>query len=227
MNKLTLFRLLGTPKTILFNFRHLPFKQAKKLPIRFGTRVKTEIDKSAKIIIESDNIKKGMIQMGIGYGSLRRGEKLSSSLIMKENTKLIFRGTAVFQRGGYVQLDAGAEIDIGNKFSANSNFVMNSDYKVQIGESALFGWNNTVMGADGHDIIDQTTGEVTNSKKPITIGSNVWICSEAHILKGAEIPDGCIVGYRSLVTGKHTEPNTLMVGNPAKEVANNRKIKRD
>ena len=222
MNKLTLYRIAGFPKSVIFNFSHLPFKQAKKLPIRFGTGVKTTIDKSAKIIIESDDIKPGMIQMGIGYGSYRRGEKMGSSLIMRKDSKLIFRGQTIFQRGGYVQLEEGAEIDIGHHFNANSYFVMVSDYKIKFGEWAFLGWNNTIMGTDGHDIIDTETGEVVNDKQPIIFGNRIWLCSEAHVLKGAEIADGCIVGYGSLVTGKHTTPNTLIAGRPAKDIAYNR-----
>ena len=64
MNKLTLNRLAGLPKSIIFNFKHLPFEQARKLPIRLGLGVKTDIDKSAKIIIESEHFRPGMIQMG-------------------------------------------------------------------------------------------------------------------------------------------------------------------
>lgn len=222
MNKLTVYRILGLPKSIYFNFKYLPFKQAKKLPFRFGTGVKMEIDKTARIILDTDDVKPGMVQMGIGYGSYRRGEKMSSSLIMRENSELMIKGQAIFQRGGYIQIEKDARIEMGHHFNANSYFVMTTDYEIKFGEWAFLGWNNTIMGTDGHDIIDATTGEVVNDKKSIIFGNHIWLCSEAHVLKGAEIADGCIVGYGSLVTGKHTTPNTLIVGRPAKDVAYNR-----
>ena len=45
--------LLSLPKSLWFNFRHLPLKQALKLPfyVRYGTRVSVK----GRIIIEDDN----------------------------------------------------------------------------------------------------------------------------------------------------------------------------
>lgn len=222
MNKLTVNRLLGMPKSIYFNFRYLPFKQAKKMPFRLGPNVKLEIDKSAKIVIEADEIKSGMIQIGIGYGSYRRGEKLTSYINMRENSIWILRGQAIFQRGAYIQIEKDAKIDIGYHFNANSYFLMTTDCEIKIGEWGFFGWNISILDTDGHDIVDAETGEVLNGKKPIIIGNRVWICSETSVLKGSVIADNSIIGYGSLVTGKHIQENTLMAGRPAKDVAYNR-----
>lgn len=222
MNKLTVYRLLGLPKSIYFNFKYLPFRQAKKLPFRLGTGVRLAIDKSAKIILDTDNVRSGMVQIGIGYGSYRRGDRMNSYLNMRENSELMIKGQAIFQRGGYIQIDKDARIEIGHHFNANSNFLMTTDCEIKFGEWAFIGWNNTIMGTDGHDILDTTTGEVINEKKPIVFGNHIWLCSEAHVLKGAEIADGCIVGYGSLVTGKHLTPNSLIAGRPAKDIASNR-----
>jgi carbonic anhydrase/acetyltransferase-like protein (isoleucine patch superfamily) len=52
-----------------------------------------------------------------------------------------------------------------------------------------------------------------------TIGNGVLIGMGATILNGAVIPDGCLVGANALVTeGKVFEPNTLIVGAPAKAI---------
>jgi carbonic anhydrase/acetyltransferase-like protein (isoleucine patch superfamily) len=52
-----------------------------------------------------------------------------------------------------------------------------------------------------------------------TIGNNVLIGMGATILNGAVIPDGCLVGANALVTeGKVFEPNSLIVGAPAKSI---------
>lgn len=41
------------------------------------------------------------------------------------------------------------------------------------------------------------------------------------ILKGVELANGCIVGAGSVVTRKDLTPNTIIVGNPAREVKDN------
>jgi carbonic anhydrase/acetyltransferase-like protein (isoleucine patch superfamily) len=52
-----------------------------------------------------------------------------------------------------------------------------------------------------------------------TIGDNVLIGMGAIILNRAVIGDGCIVGAGALVTeGKTFEPNSLIVGSPAKAI---------
>lgn len=54
--------------------------------------------------------------------------------------------------------------------------------------------------------------------KPITLGEHVWICAEAFICLGVTIPDGVVVGARSLVTKNITEPWTVHAGHPSKRI---------
>lgn len=52
---------------------------------------------------------------------------------------------------------------------------------------------------------------------PIKIEDNVWIGTEAFILKGVTVGEGAIIGARSVVT-KDVPPFTIVAGNPAKVV---------
>lgn len=54
--------------------------------------------------------------------------------------------------------------------------------------------------------------------KPITLGKHVWICAEAFISLGVEIPDGVVIGARSFVTKNIIEPWTVHAGHPAKQI---------
>lgn len=54
--------------------------------------------------------------------------------------------------------------------------------------------------------------------KPITLGEHVWICAEAFVSLGVDIPDGVVVGARSLVTKSILEPWTVCAGHPAKQI---------
>ena len=54
--------------------------------------------------------------------------------------------------------------------------------------------------------------------KPIILGEHVWICAEAFVSLGVNIPDGVVVGARSLVTKSILVPWTVCAGHPAKQI---------
>lgn len=88
--------------------------------------------------------------------------------------------------------------------------------KIEIGKGSIFAKQCMIRTSDSH-IIKNNDGEVINQPKNITIGSHVWLGQQTFVLKGARIPDGCVVGARSTVTASlHAEHNAIIVGQPAK-----------
>ena len=57
-----------------------------------------------------------------------------------------------------------------------------------------------------------------NHSQDVVIGNHVWFGSGVCITKGALVPDNSVVGMRSLVTKKFTEPHTVIAGCPARVV---------
>lgn len=75
-----------------------------------------------------------------------------------------------------------------------------------------------IRTSDSH-VIKSADGEVINRPKDIEIGSHVWLGQQTFVLKGANVPDGCIVGARSTVTASvQAEQNSVLVGQPAKMI---------
>ena len=54
--------------------------------------------------------------------------------------------------------------------------------------------------------------------KPITIGRRAWICAEVFIHPGVSVPEGAVVGARSVVTRSLDEPWAVYAGNPCVKV---------
>lgn len=52
---------------------------------------------------------------------------------------------------------------------------------------------------------------------PIEIGPDVWVAAEAFVGPGVQVPEGCVIGARALVTGK-LEAWTIYAGNPARAI---------
>lgn len=94
-------------KTLYVNFRFLPFKQAKHLPIRIDKNVKMEIQKGGEIELK-DNCR---VSIGMG-GSFRIAHK--SMLHISKTGKLIFKGNAIFSEG--IQLIVDGKLTIENNF---------------------------------------------------------------------------------------------------------------
>lgn len=53
--------------------------------------------------------------------------------------------------------------------------------------------------------------------KPITIGSNTWICGNVTIVGGVTIGEGCVIGAGSVVT-RNIPPHSLACGNPCRVI---------
>lgn len=55
--------------------------------------------------------------------------------------------------------------------------------------------------------------------KPITIGADAWICTEAFIGPGVDVPAGCVVGARSVMTRTPVDGAwQVFAGNPVKKI---------
>lgn len=55
--------------------------------------------------------------------------------------------------------------------------------------------------------------------KPITIGEDAWICTEAFIGPGVDVPAGCVVGARSVMTRTPVDGAWhVFAGNPVKKI---------
>jgi putative colanic acid biosynthesis acetyltransferase WcaF len=60
---------------------------------------------------------------------------------------------------------------------------------------------------------------------PIQIGSECWLAAEVFVCPGVEIPDGCVIGARSVVTKKLSAPWSVYAGNPCSKKSD-RKLSR-
>lgn len=92
---------------------------------------------------------------------------------------------------------------------------------ITIGADCLFSSPVRLRTGDSHSLLDQETGRRLNPSRSITIGKHVWVGTQATILKGAQIPDGCVVGACSLLTGNYSTPNAVLAGVPARELRQN------
>ena len=113
----------------------------------------------------------------------------------------------------------GSAIKIGNKvhFAGEIKIASLEGNQVCIGDDCLFSSEIRIRNGDSHSIIDVSMTRI-NPAADIVIGQHVWIGQQVIILKGAMIERDCVVGIRSLVTGKRFKAGSIIAGSPARAI---------
>lgn len=200
-------------KTIYFNFKMLPFSQAKKLPIFIAKHSKF-ISLKGAIIIDCA-LKTGMIKFG--FGTVGIVDKRYAYTLIELNGEIIFSGKALFGTGSKISVGPNGKLKIGNNFVITANSSIICFDSIKVGNDVLISWEIIIMDTDFHATMNTQTGEkYFNITKPIIIGNNVWIGMRSTLLKGTTLPDNIIIGANSLLNKPYQVPNNvLLAGNPA------------
>lgn len=106
----------------------------------------------------------------------------------------------------------GGKIEIGNDVILNG-VIIRCFKNIKIGNRVLIAWGTQIFDTDFHPV-DKLHPLVS---KDVIIEDDVWIGANCLILKGITIGQGAVIGAGSVVR-KNVPPNTLVLGNPAKEI---------
>ncbi|MCU0278772.1 MAG: acyltransferase [Candidatus Nanopelagicales bacterium] len=88
---------------------------------------------------------------------------------------------------------------------------------ITVGKYSFFGHRCMVL-TSAHDYTKFGRERLySNARKPVVIGSGVWVCSGAIICPGVTIGDGAVIGPGAVVM-RNVAPYTVVAGNPAKFV---------
>ena len=202
------FLICSLPKTIFFNFKVLPLREAIKMPVVIGWNTKIVAAKRG-VLSFPNGCKPGMVR--IGWGGSKSVSTDHRGQVCLYGGHLIVGGRLCMAAGS--TLDCSGEMRIGDNFSSNKNAFLSCSKEVTIGNDVMLGWNVQIYDASGHTVYHK--GIAKHSQAPIKVGNHVWLASHSTLLKGAEIGDGSIVAWRSLVTKPIRQANVLVAGNPA------------
>jgi len=114
----------------------------------------------------------------------------------------------------------GCRVSVGDRTTIESAtcITYNSGAVVEIGSDCMFSYGIMLYQTDGHPVLECATGKVVNRVGTMHIGNHVWVGGRAVILKNTSIPDDCIVGFGSVVSGRFGRSHSAIAGNPAREV---------
>lgn len=197
-------------KSIYFNFKYLPFKQALKLPILISNNVYL-LKAKGKIQIQG-KLQTGLIK--IGFGEVGIFDSKRSRTIWEVQGEVIFKGKANIGHGSKICVGPTGVLELGNNFKISAESTIVAFKEVEIGNDCLLSWQILIMDTDFHKIVDVNTGSLLNPDKKITISDKVWIGCRCLILKGANIPSNSIIAANSIVTKKIEGANNIYGGDP-------------
>ena len=119
----------------------------------------------------------------------------------------------------------GGVLSIGSRNAINERTEIRCDEQVDIGDYNQISYECTIWDTNTHCLYHpERRREVTDSQypdfgfeterpltSPVKIGSDCWLGKGSTLLKGSVIEDRCVVGYGTLISGKHISAESKVV----------------
>lgn len=115
-----------------------------------------------------------------------------------------------------LRVDYGYNIHVGEEFYANFNCVFLDVCPIRIGDNAMLGPGVSLVTPE-HPLNPVERNSGVEFARPITIGDNCWIGTNATIVGGVTLGDNCVVAAGAVVTKSFTD-NVVLAGVPAQVI---------
>jgi len=152
------------------------------------------------------------------HPSVKIGPYVSIEASSRGTDTIIDEGSVIDDFVKIKHVGGSGNIVIGKNVYINSGTVFYSGNGIKIGDNVLIGPNCNFVPTN-HQISDTEKlireQGFQSSKGGIIIENDVWFGANVTVLDGAFIPNGCVIGANSLVTGT-LEPYGVYAGSPAK-----------
>ena len=197
------------------NFKCLPFKQARKLPIDIYRKIRIT-SLRGKILIDSTDIHRGMIKLGGQHSEMFA----ISPCILDISGELVFEGYATIAVGCYLRVNDGAKLIFGDHIVIGAYTRIMCYKHIEIGERSRVSWENQLIDSSTHYLKDIKENVILERDSPIVLGRYNWVGNRCTIMKGVKTPDNTIVASNSLCNKDFSdiEEYSMIAGQPAKYV---------
>lgn len=218
-NRFRTFFRIGFLKTLIVNFRLLPFKQAIHLPI---------VVSRATII---ENLSGNIVLNSVCFGQIKIGT-LHTDLFSWNGNKSILNIKGRFFVGGFIQfgvgcsiiVDENSELHIGDNAGIGANTKIICRNRIVIGDNFRTAWEVQIFDTNFHYIKNIEEGSVALREKEVIIGNNNWFGNRCTVMPGTKTNDFFIAASNSLCNKDYTESvpkYSLVAGQPARLIKQN------
>lgn len=197
-------RKLRLLKTLWFNIRFLPWKQAKHFPVFIhGTLTVYRGGGTICLNIPLERLRPGLIRLGYDYDrfSCNQGGTLLQ-LVGAIRWKGPFRSSVNAVIGA---CQPGATVEFGQYVSVGANTSIRSYRSIIIEDHVAITHDSSIYDTDFHPFRNILTGQISQYMVPVKIGQGSFIGSGTQISKGTVLPPYSLVASRSLLNRDYSQ----------------------
>lgn len=204
-------------KTIVTNFKVLPFRQAIHLPIVFFGNCELLLNKnSIEIQQPEENLKFGMIRIGNLWSNLHGWNTQTKKTRLEVRGKLVFKGASFIGNGSLIYVDNNAKLTLGHRSFFTADVKIACYKEIYIDDFTRIAWESQIFDTNFHYIADEQ-GVVRGKCKGIHIGKYCWIGNRVSVMRGSKLSDWTTIGSNSLVSKDISDvENGTFAGTPVK-----------
>ena len=162
------------------------------------------------------------------YVQVMGDSKFKNHKVHVDKNGTLIIGSSVTAHDGIIYIGHNSAVKIGSRSEiSDSDIRSHNRTLILIGEDCLFSYKQMIYSSDGHaifEVLDDNGGHKRlndPNNDTVKIGNHIWIGYRCHIITGADIGDGSIVGAGSLVNRKFPN-NCILAGVPARLIKKNR-----
>ncbi|MEH6538129.1 MAG: transferase [Psychroserpens sp.] len=213
LNKIKFALSINWYKTLRFNFKMLPFEQAKILPFYFYGKVKfSSLNGTVKI---DAPLKRAMIGFGQKFEQMSKAKGIAEIIL---NGTLVFKGHAHFGKDVFLSVQKDAYCEFGFMGCLGSDVKLLCTNRIVIGNWAGIGYESQLIDTNSHPMINSKTREAYPISGPIELGNYNAVSNRVSIMANTKTPDNCVIASNSLCNKDYTDLGSeiLLGGVPAK-----------
>ncbi len=211
-------------KTIYFNCRVLPLREAVKLPIYIYGSVSLYW-LQGKVIFEQTPIRRGMVKLGRNT-EFFNGVKGGAFILLGKNSRLIFEGACAIGNDYSLRVAADATLRLGAYTFFGSSVKLICVKGITIGQFTRIAYESQLVDSNFHYTYHLSSKTIHPKEQGIVVGAYNWIGNRTTLSKGAHTKPYTIVCSHSMLNRDYTTyPNAYptLGGTPAKELASGMK----
>ncbi len=190
--------------SIIFNFRHLPFKQARFLPILL---YKPRLGECSGNFVFKCPVRFGLVKLGKNCVSIYP----DSGISIENRGTIIFNGRLTIGNASAISVGREGTLEFGNSVTVTTCLKLVCYHCVSIQDNVLIGWNCMITDTDFHKL-KYIDGGYSKGYGNIIIQNDTWIANGCKLYKNTNIPSYCVISSDTIIRGSiDCSPYSLIV----------------